>query len=227
MFKPVVVSVVLGLASVVASPAFAQSHKVEISGWGGWTFSDGVSGQTIQAGDGKFYNRIDPKDSGSFGLSVGAYLANKAEVGFMYGRQFSSLVLGGQDSRDLGSMAVSTYHGYVGHNFGEHDSKLRPFAFIGLGATHFGTVHSSLNGTDRLIGGQTQFSTKWGGGIKYFPAPKVGLRVALTWTPTYIKSDAAGWWCDPFWGYCYVVGSSQYSNQFEFSGGVTIRFEEQ
>ncbi|MET0213234.1 MAG: hypothetical protein ABW292_09540 [Vicinamibacterales bacterium] len=39
----------------------------------------------------------------------------------------------------------------------------------------------------------------------------------------YIKSDAAGWWCDPYWG-CYLVGDPQYSNQFGFTGGVTIRF---
>jgi hypothetical protein len=32
-----------------------------------------------------------------------------------------------------------------------------------------------------------------------------------------------GWWCDPYWG-CYLVGNSQYSNQFQFTGGVTVRF---
>jgi hypothetical protein len=37
------------------------------------------------------------------------------------------------------------------------------------------------------------------------------------------KSDAAGWWCDPYWG-CYVVGNAQYSNQFEFTGGLTFKF---
>jgi len=39
----------------------------------------------------------------------------------------------------------------------------------------------------------------------------------------YIKSDAEGYWCDPYWG-CYVVGDAQYSNQFGFSGGITLRF---
>jgi hypothetical protein len=45
----------------------------------------------------------------------------------------------------------------------------------------------------------------------------------MQWTPTYIKSDAEGWWCDPWFG-CYVVGSSQYSNQIEFTGGIAFRF---
>jgi opacity protein-like surface antigen len=116
------------------------------------------------------------------------------------------------------------YHGYVSVVFGDSHAKVRPFALGGAGVTHFGEVKTTtVAGVDRTIGGQTQFSTKWGAGVKIYPSPRVGLRVAFTWVPTYIKSDAAGWWCDPFWG-CYTVGSSQYSNQFEFSGGVTFRF---
>jgi hypothetical protein len=59
--------------------------------------------------------------------------------------------------------------------------------------------------------------------VKIYPTKVVGFRAEMRWVPTYIKSDAAGWWCDPFWG-CYVVGSAQYSNQLDFSGGLTVRF---
>jgi len=41
-------------------------------------------------------------------------------------------------------------------------------------------------------------------------------------TPAYIKSDPAGYWCG-FYG-CYVVGDAQYANQFELSGGLSLRF---
>jgi hypothetical protein len=51
----------------------------------------------------------------------------------------------------------------------------------------------------------------------------VGVRFGVQWTPTYIKTDSEGWWCDPYWG-CYVVADAQYSNQFELSGGITLRF---
>ena len=47
----------------------------------------------------------------------------------------------------------------------------------------------------------------------------VGVRA----TPAYIKSDAAGYWCDPYWG-CYLVGNAQYANQIELNGGITFRF---
>ena len=56
-----------------------------------------------------------------------------------------------------------------------------------------------------------------------FPSPGFGIRLEGRWTPTYIKSDATGWWCDPYWG-CYVTENAQYSNQFELSGGIVIRF---
>jgi len=36
-------------------------------------------------------------------------------------------------------------------------------------------------------------------------------------------TDSAGYWCDPYWG-CAVVGNAQFSNQFELSAGLTLRF---
>ncbi|MCX6550621.1 MAG: hypothetical protein NTY02_06395 [Acidobacteria bacterium] len=52
---------------------------------------------------------------------------------------------------------------------------------------------------------------------------KTGVQFGIQWAPTFIKSDAAGMWCDPWWG-CCVVGDAQYSNQFQFNGGVVFRF---
>jgi hypothetical protein len=56
-----------------------------------------------------------------------------------------------------------------------------------------------------------------------YPGSNVGILLEGRWTPTYIKSDSEGWWCDPYWG-CYVVGNAQYSNQWEVAGGITLRF---
>jgi hypothetical protein len=61
-----------------------------------------------------------------------------------------------------------------------------------------------------------------GGGVKIY-RKQVGARLEARYTPTYIKSQATGWWCDDYWG-CYVTEKSQYSTQFELSGGVTVRF---
>ena len=54
------------LALLVAVPTHAQDPRIEIQGWAGYTFSDGVSGDAREGSDGNVYNRIDPKNSGSY-----------------------------------------------------------------------------------------------------------------------------------------------------------------
>jgi opacity protein-like surface antigen len=207
---------------VAAAPAFAQP-RVEISGILGWTFSDGVTGEAVLAGDGNLYDEIDVADAVSWGFSIGVLATEGAEVGFMYGRQESRLDVKGTNTVEVGDMAVSTYHGYFAYNFGPADSPVRPYVLGGIGATSYGSVPFAVAGRVGETEGNTQFSTTWGAGVKFVPSRGIGVRAGVQWTPTYIKSDAAGWWCDPFWG-CYVVGDAQYANQFAFNGGVIFRF---
>ena len=214
----------VALATVVmASPALAQEKRAEVSVLLGWTFSDGVDGQALVTPSGVF-DRIDPKDSFKWGLGVGFLTSENAEVGFLFGQQMSTLQAGGTTTVDVGDFTVNTYHGYFGYNWGDSDAPVRPYALIGLGATNYsGVEYTRANGQPGEIGSETQFSTTWGAGVKFFPSPSVGARFGMHWTPTYIKSDAAGYWCDPYWG-CYMVGDAQYSNQWDISGGITFRF---
>ena len=225
MLKSIVVAAGL-IVAVGTAPTLAQtpSPKVQASVWGGYVWSDGVEAtNAVLAPDGNVYNSVSPKDGGVFGFNVGFLVGPSAEVGFIYGRQFSNLVIGGTADRELGDLAVSTYHGYFAYNFMDPGGKLRPFALIGFGATNYSSVDATLLGVPRTIPGETQFSTTWSAGVNYFPAPKFGVRGALRWTPTYIKTDSTGWWCDPYWG-CYLTGDPQYSNQLELSVGFTVRF---
>jgi hypothetical protein len=211
-------------AIVWASPALAQERRGEVSVLFGWALSEGVDGDPVVAGDGNVYNRVDPKDSFKWGLSAGVLVGEGAEVGFLFGQQRSTLQARGTNTVDVGDMTVNTYHGYFAYNFLDEDDEIRPYVLVGVGATHFGSVdYTRLNGQTGTIGGVTRFSPTLGAGVKLYPSPNVGVRFGVQWTPTYIKSDAVGWWCDPFWG-CYVVRNAQYSNQFDFSGGITFRF---
>jgi opacity protein-like surface antigen len=144
-------------------------------------------------------------------------------VGFLFNQQSTKYELGGTSTVDLGDVSVYNYHGYFAYNFGDEDAPVRPYFLGGLGATQYGKISVTAGGTTRDLGGETQFSTTWGAGLKLFPGQSFGIRLEGRWTPTYIKSDAEGWWCDPYWG-CYVVGDAQYSNQFELSGGIILRF---
>jgi opacity protein-like surface antigen len=208
-----------------AGPAMAQGKRIEISGLVGWTLSDGVAGDTVTLPNGKKYDYVDLADSFNWGLMFGVMANDNFEIGFMFNQQPSKLRIGGpQQVDELGDININSYHGYFAYNFGDADAKLRPYILGGLGATNYGSVgYTKSDGAAASTNSDTQFSTTWGAGIKYYPSERVGLRFGMRWTPTYITSEASGWWCDPYWG-CYVVGDSKYANQFDFSGGVSIRF---
>ncbi|HEY7161157.1 MAG TPA: hypothetical protein VH815_07850, partial [Acidobacteriota bacterium] len=89
----------LGLL-ILSSTAWSQDiGRVEISLSYGWTFSDGVSGETtVLAPDGNLYDRIDPKDSSSWGFTGEYFVTPTYEVGFLFNRQKSTLELGGTNS---------------------------------------------------------------------------------------------------------------------------------
>jgi hypothetical protein len=211
------------LVALSAVSASAQG-RAEVSVFAGYTFSDGVTGQGILAGDGNVYNAIDLKDSGLWGFMIGVNASDNVEVGFMFGQQMTTLAVEGTATRDVGDTNVNTYHGYVSYNFGEADATVRPYLLFGGGATSYGGVSfTRANGQTAEIGSETQFSGTLGAGVKAFTTPNFGVRFGMLWTPTYIKSDPGGWWCDPYWG-CYVVGDAQYSNQFTLNGGVVFRF---
>jgi hypothetical protein len=220
MWKRAVAIAVLGLFAAVA-PAAAQ--RLEVSGIFGWSVSDGVTFDNVLAADGNFYNAVDVKDSASWGFSVGYQVNEQFEVGFLFNQQLSTMAVEGTTNVDVGDLTVANYHPYIGFNFGDPDAKVRPYFLLGFGATHYPGVSFTAAGQARETFSATQFSTTWGFGVKAYPAPHFGIRAGVQWTPTYIKSDAEGWWCDPWYG-CYVVGDAQYSNQFQFSGGVTARF---
>jgi hypothetical protein len=215
------------LAASVASAAWAQDPRVELSATAGWTFSDGVSGPAEDP-SGNEFARIDPDDAFSWNARLGYMVTPNWEVGALFGMQSTSLIIGTRSLGDftLGDETIYNYHGYFAYNFGDSES-VKPYVLLGLGATQYGNVTIAggvLPGAPpREIEGNTKFSSVWGVGIKVFPSRTFGIRLEGRWTPTYIKSDAAGWWCDPYWG-CYTVGDAQYSNQFELGGGIALRF---
>ena len=113
---------------------------------------------------------------------------------------------------------VYDYHGYFAYNFGDTEAAVRPYVLGGRARRS--TAASTRRRQHRR---QTQFSSTWAAGLKLFPSKNFGIRLEARWTPTYIKTDPAGYWCDPYWG-CYTVGEAEFSNQFELSGGIILRF---
>jgi outer membrane protein W len=222
MFRKLLISSCLVL--IAASAAWAQAPKVEITGLIGYTLADGVNGDPIKAANGQTYDSVEPQDSINFGLSFGFFVTPSAEIGFLWRRQATKLDVFGTARTTVGDWNIDGYHGYGAYYFGDPEAKVHPYVMFGLGATHYGSVsYKKVDGSAASTPGGTQFSGTGGAGVKVNASPNVGVKFGIQWTPTYIKSDAVGWWCDPWWG-CYVVGDAQYSNQFEFVGGITFRF---
>ena len=64
---------------LLATPAWAQQdYRVEIEGFGGFTWSDGVQIRPQTIVD-ETIDEVTPKSGGSYGLGVGVYLAGLTE----------------------------------------------------------------------------------------------------------------------------------------------------
>ena len=223
-----------------ASAAVAQDHKFEFKPFFGYTTSSGVdiTPQTLPGN--VAVDRVSPKSSFSWGLQFDYLASEHFAIGFLYDQQMSKLrgrtslpspspatIPGVPGDVDFADMNTYNYHGVFTYNAGAEDSPIRPFFFGGLGATRYspGDLYPIVDPFEgsSSIESSTRFSTTWGGGVKAYASPNVGFQFMMRWTPTYIKTDATGFWCNPWWG-CWVVGNDQYSHQLELSGGVVFRF---
>ena len=215
------------LVMLAGSTATAQEARVEVTGLIGYTLSEG-----IKTDPGTFVSelveKVNPTSGLAFGAGVGFFLTEQVQLGFQWSQQDSALELdpvGSMSKRDLANMKVNNYHGVFTYLWGYSDSLVRPFFFGGLGATNYSPDDILGNSVDS----QTKYSSTWGGGVKVYPNPRVGVSFTGRWTPTYIKSDPAGVYCSPYWtpyypGGCVALSEPDYSNQFELASAISLRF---
>ncbi len=224
MIRGTTLVAMLAVFAAASAPAQDARKKLELSGTGGWTYSDGVGGSGITVPKVGTFDRIDPENAYSWGVRVGFLLSHNAEFGVLFNQQSTELDISGTAIIALGSLRLRNYHGYFAYNLRGADAVVRPYILFGFGAAQYAPSNVSGGGVTRDIPGNKKFSGTTALGLKLFPNNGTfGIRLEGRWTPTRIKSNAAGWWCDPYWG-CYVISDAQYSNQVELSGGITVRF---
>ena len=203
---------------VGVSPILGAQGHVEISPFASFSLSEGAQFEP-QLVNGSSADELVPRSGLAYGFQLD-YMdeRNGWGFGFQFSDQFSELEVGGNMLTDLN---VRNYHGIFTWAVGEEEDTVRPYMFGGLGATNYS--FSPIAGNP--VGGETKFSSTWGGGVKVFTSRHVGFRLTGRWTPTYISTDSSGMFCSAAWtDGCWVTSQGNYSNQFEVGGGLVLRF---
>jgi opacity protein-like surface antigen len=209
-----VTKVVLSALIVFLFSTSAFSQNFEVTGYAGGQLNGGLDLST------SLFRRIEVENSTNYGVSAGYLLGEHYGVEFQWNHSKADTLAqpaGGGSDIKVFALNQDQYMGNFLFHLTEREAKLRPFAFFGLGASHLSPDRSGVDST-------TRFAFSLGGGAKYNISKHFGVRGQIKWSPTYITTTDGGYWCDPFWGGCWVVGNDHYLHEFDITGGITFRF---
>jgi hypothetical protein len=208
-----------GFAGV--SNANAQSYSswdsfqrgIEITPFGGTRFGGTINTENTS-------NSVDYltiKTSFDYGVMADVDLWQNLQAEFMWNRQ--PTVLGAHDSTtgattSIGDATLDMYQWGLLYEFRSSEKKLRPFIVGGLGFTDYET--------NSLLPFGDKFAYNIGGGVKYFFAKHVGVRLDVRYSPSRSTSGTAVFF-DPFFG-PYEAQVNNYARQGQANVGVILRF---
>ena len=195
--------------------AIASAQNGEISAFIGRQANGGLDLSTTT------FQRIEVHNGVNYGLSAGYLTSEHTSVEFLWNYNKAD-TLGerrtGGESQTVFTLDTNQYLGNFLYHFSPREAKTRPFVLVGVGATN---LHAAMNDVKSI----TRLAWTAGGGVKYNLTPRLGVRFQAKWSPTYITTTSnGGFWCDPFWGGCWVVGNSHFLNEFDATAGLTLRF---
>ena len=163
------------------------------------------------------YDRLEFKDSASFGLSVGTDVSSEGALEVLWSHQATSVT--GRLAADGTKAKISDVNADQFLFDGLYlmgDEKLRPFVLAGVGATTWnptGNYESVM-----------RFSWALGGGLKYYMSQRFGIRLDARWVPTLVESNNSVFCVSNGGAQCNVTSSGQLVNQFEFAASAILRF---
>jgi hypothetical protein len=190
--------------------------------WGAWEitpFAGGRIGGALNVDDAT-YNRLEFKDAPTYGLAIGADLNDESALEVLWSHQETTLK--GRQSADGMKVDVTQLGAdqvFLNGLYYLAEGKLRPFALGGLGVS----MWNPYGNYDSV----TQFAWALGGGMKYYLTKQLGLRFDARWVPTVLSSDSSVFCRSDLGGQCTVRSGGTLIDQFEFTGGLVLRFGHQ
>ena len=209
-----ILSAVASFFLLISTAAFAQNF--EITPHIGYQINGGLD--NLQTA---LFDRLEVENGMNYGVTFG-YLPND-----LLGLEFDwnhtkadtlAEPFGGGQNVKLFSLNQNQYMGNIVWHFTPKENKARPFAFVGFGANNLDPSRAGVNGS-------TKFAWALGVGGKYNVSQHFALKGTLRYAPTYITSTATGgYWCDPFWGGCWVASESHYLHALDMNVGFILKF---
>ena len=199
----------LGILLLLGSVGMATAAEIELTPFWGYRVGGDFNDLAV-------IDEIEIRDGDGYGAVLGFTTSETTQIELLWSRQETDLQVqlpGGLDGPMFG-LTVDQYH--IGGLYLPEtgNDSFRPFVSFSLGVTVFDP--SGLDSED-------QFSFSLGGGVKYYFGDRLGLRLQIRWTPTYINSTSEGLFCDPA-GFCWEVVDNHYLYQTEGSAGLIIKF---
>jgi hypothetical protein len=191
-------------------PVLAQRFDVTplVSYRFGGTFDINPDGQQ-SAGQAKL------QDSAAYGIAAGFRFDEESLVEFRWTRQRTDLDFDALTTIPSGlqqKAMLDQFHGDFTREYIMEDYKwARPFVIGSVGATRVALSSASF----------TRFSFGLGAGVKFFPHPRLGLRIQAEWLPIWVNPEIKGFACG---GGCVVALGGRLASQGEVSIGPVFRF---
>ena len=193
-------------------PATAGAEYWTLTGFGGYNLGGSIDISEDQLLD------LDTKDGFTPGLALGYTSWNNFgfEVSWMYRPQtVEGREEAGDPVQEFGNVDAHEFMGNFLFAPAYPRGKAIPYFLFGLGLTAFypeGDFDS-----------KTRFAFALGAGVKLWTEQeKIGFRAQIRYHSTYMNSDEDGIWCDPW--YCYEVTDSNWLDEFDFTGGIMLKF---
>ncbi len=189
----------------------AWAQKFELAPFAGYRTGGSFTAETEEP------TKITIDGDVTYGFAVGFGLDESWQIEFVWSRTETEM---SERTPDFGSpdiklfdADVDVYHVNLLWQYGLLQDRFRPFAFGGLGATHFKPEGD--------FSSETRFSLGLGGGIKVFFTDNVGFRLQGRLIPTLMQADSEIY-CRPHRP-CYRIYDDTYLFQGEFTFALVLR----